>query len=1064
MLEIKTRRKMNYTMLRMKLVFALAFMMCANMFAQFGQNKVQYHEQEWYYIQTKHFDVYFNQNGSKVTEFAAAAAEEALESIQKKLNYSINNRISLIIYNSQTEFQETNVTDEYLSEGIGGFTELFKNRVVLPYTGNYKMFRHVIHHELVHAVVNDLFFGGSIQNVIQNNISIKVPLWFMEGLAEFLSLGWDVNTDMFIRDAIQNENLPEMAMLNGYLAYRGGQSIFFYLSNKYGDEKIGELVHKIKSKGSFEDGLESSTGLKSEEFNERWKKFLKKRYWPDIDVFESPDEYSKRLTDPKKEGGTYNTSPAISPSGTKIAFISNRDFYFDVYIMDATDGKIIKKLIKGNRSVDFEELNILTPGLTWSPDGKKLALAAKSGESDVIYIIDVQSEDIEELPLKLDGVGTVHWSPDGKKLALVAQNSFSSDIYLYDFESKRLTNLTNDVFSDYDPAWSPDGKVIYFTSDRGVNVSGCDTIKSMVKQNYSQSDVYAIRIADKKIIRLTESFIADEFSPIASPDGKSILFISDRNGINNIYKLNFKDVFSDKFEIDSTAPAYPVTNSLNGIYQLSISTDGKKLAYSTMYKSAYNIFVMMNPFEMKAKTSELKKTNFLNEITRPKLNNSDSLNKEVIKKSETPEDDDSPFFTGQYIDTAKVKDKANDYSNFVFGESNYYKVNTPKDSTKFLVLDNLDSKGNYKVNKYKVSFSPDIVYANAGFSTLYGLQGGTIISFSDVLGNHRLVAQTSLQIDLKNSDYGLAYYYLPKRLDVGIEGFHTARFVYLDRGGMLNLYRFRNYGANLSFSYPFNRFYRFDFGMSFLNITADNLDIPNDSFDKLSYLLPMMSFVHDNTIFGYTSPIEGTRYRLDFLANPLLDVKKYSFYSTTFDYRTYLRFFTDYSFAIRFSGGASWGKNPQKFFLGGMENWINRQFYGDTLPVRSSSDFAFLTAVLPMRGYFYGRQIGSNYSLMNLELRFPLIRYLLTGGIPLLLRDVLGTAFIDAGSAWEKKDIQLIKRDPIGGVKTKDLLIGTGFGARIYLLYFLTRFDVAWSYDLKSFSRPIFYLSIGYDF
>ena len=118
-----------------------------------------------------------------------------------------------------------------------------------------------------------------------------------------------------------------------------------------------------------------------------------------------------------------------------------------------------------------------------------------------------------------------------------------------------------------------------------------------------------------------------------------------------------------------------------------------------------------------------------------------------------------------------------------------------------------------------------------------------------------------------------------------------------------------------------------------------------------------------------------------------------------------------------------------------------------------------------MRGYDYAEQVGTTYGLMNMELRFPLIRYLVTGGLPLFFQNILGTAFIDAGSAWDKTgSLQLLRKDPALGLVTNDLLLGTGFGARMYFLYFLARFDVAWAYNLQSFSRPVFYLSLGTDF
>lgn len=230
----------------MKILLTFIIIFSSSVLAQFGKNKIHIKDYEWYYIQTKHFDIYFYQDGQALTEFTAKAAEDAILSIQNTFNYRVNNRITLIIFNSQNAFQETNVIDQYLSEGIQGFTELFKNRVVIQFTGSYKQFRHLIHHELVHAVMNDMFYGGSIQNIIANNISLQFPLWFSEGLAEYEALGWDVDTDMFIRDAAVNEYLPEINRLGGYFAYRGGQSVFIYIANKYGKEKLGELLNKIK--------------------------------------------------------------------------------------------------------------------------------------------------------------------------------------------------------------------------------------------------------------------------------------------------------------------------------------------------------------------------------------------------------------------------------------------------------------------------------------------------------------------------------------------------------------------------------------------------------------------------------------------------------------------------------------------------------------------------------------------------------------------------------------------------------------------------------------------------
>lgn len=1048
------------------------------LFGQFGQNRVQYKKYEWYYIQTKHFDIYFSKGGERIAEFTAAVAEDALTQLQQDFNYEINNRITLVVYNSHNDFQETNITDEYLGQGVGGFTEPFKNRVVFPFEGSYEKFRHVIHHELVHAVMQDMYFGGSIQNVISKGITLQLPQWFMEGSAEYFSQGWETYTDMFIRNAIISESLPDINQLSGYLGYRGGQSVFKYIADTYGRQKLGELINKIQGLGSLESALKSSIGIDIEELNERWKKSLKKEYWPDIAKYQDPDEFAKRLTDNKKNYGFYNTSPAISPQGDKIAFISDRDIYLDVYIMDAISGKVIKKVVESGKTTDFEELTVLHPSITWSPDNIRIALSSKKEGYDVITIINTNTEESYELPFKFDGIESVDWSHDGNYLVFNAHNSIQSDIYIYNFKTNQVINLTNDIFSDTDPVWTPDSKKIIFASDREnyLNSSLLSNDFMMSKHNYRQLDLYMIDVETKTITRLTNWNLSNERYPVVSPDGKEILFISDKNGINNIYK---KSIVADSSNQPlNEIKAYPITNSLSEISQPSVSYDGKKLVFTALYKLGYNIFMLNNPFEMKAISDSLQPTKYMTFLKTKKTETpplfaeekdttkKDLANKTLEEETDTSQIKERKIFVGQYIAKPEIKSDSlkTDYSRYIFGSVNEENDSLRIARRKELFSEKLDEHGNFLVNRYKVNFSPDLIYANAGYSTLYGLQGTTILAFSDVLGNHRLIGITSLQIDIKNSDYGLAYYNLENRLDFGIEGFHTARFLYRTSFFGYDLYRFRNFGLITSASYPFNRFYRIDGSLSLMSVTAENLDNIFEPIDKATYFVPAISFVHDNTLEGYTSPIEGTRYALTVFGDPGIFRKQQSFYSFNVDYRTYFRFFFDNSFAFRLSGGYSGGANPQRFFIGGTENWINRNFATQDIPIENASDFAFLSPAMPLRGYDYAEQIGTKYSLLNLELRMPLIRYLVTGPLPIFFQNILGVAFLDAGSAWNSTEkLKLFGRNENNSIVTDDLLIGTGFGFRIYML-FLWKIDVAWKWNLDKFSKPRYYISIGMDF
>lgn len=1010
----------------------------------FGKNKVQYTKFNWSYLQTDHFDVYFAEDGYPLAEFAAVAAESAYTSISTLFKYQLVNRVPLIVYNSHNAFQQTNVISEYMEEGIGGVTELFKNRVVVPFEGDYRKFRHVIHHELVHAVINDLFYGGSIQSIISNNISLQLPLWFNEGLAEYEALKWDTDTDMFIRDATVNQYLPPMQQLYGYFAYRGGQSLFHYIANKYGEQKIGELLNRIKSTRSVEAGIKGAIGLSMEELSDRWLKELKVEYWPDIAKREDPADYARRLTDHKKEGGFYNTSPTLSPQGDKVAFISNRRDFFDVFVMNAVDGTQVTKVVDGQQSPNFEELHLLTPGISWSPDGKQLAIAAKAGDQDAILLLDVKSGDIEKLTFGLEGIFSVSWSPTGEALAFVGNSARQSDIFVYNMTTKELTNLTGDIFSDEEPSWSPDGKTIFFASDRAGGAAGDPT--HVHTHHFHSLDIYQISAGGGAVKQLTNWEESDESSPVCSPDGKKLLFVSDLNGINNIYELR----------IDS-ATTRPVTNSISGVYQLTISKDGTKLAFSSLNQSGFDIFLLRSPFERTMKLAALEPTPFRKSAVVA-----------AVPAPARPDTTPAVQAVPPPADTTALygKDIQLDFSSYVFTDGR--NENLPKDSLISRlpkIAGNLDEQGRYRVNKYKLNFSPDIIYGNAGYDTFYGVTGSTIMAFSDMMGDHQIIFSTNLLLDLKNSDYALQYYYLPNRIDYGIGGFHSARFVLVNDPYGSSLYRFRTYGAMVSAQYPFDRFNRLDFGLSWFNISKENLDYAADPVQTRSMIVPNLSYTHDTSLWGMLSPIAGSRYKFDLMGTPKLGSNGLSFVNVGLDYRTYVRLGRNYSFAIRLAGGGSFGANPQKFIIGGVENWINHTFEGNYLPLENAEDYIFLQAGLPLRGYNYNAAIGSRYGLFNFEFRYPLFAFLQAGPLPIGLQSLAGVMFFDAGSAWNKeKNYVAFTTDENGKTVTRDLLMGMGTGTRIYFLGFLVRFDVAWAWDYNAFSPPKYYISLGADF
>ena len=1032
----------------------------------FGKNKVQYKDFHWQYLQTDHFDIYFSQDGYDLAQFTANASEASYASIKKLLRYEINNRISFVVYNSHNEFQQTNVVGEYMEEGIGGVTELFKNRVVIPFEGSYGQFRHVIHHELVHAVLNDMFYGGTIQSLVSNKAPVQLPMWMNEGIAEYAALKWDNNSDMFLRDATVHNYLPPINYLSGYFAYRGGQSVWYYIANKYGEQKIGDIFNQIKSARNIEKGFKSAIGLSIKELSDRWQKEQKVYYWPDIAKREEPADFSyKRMTNHTKDGNFYNTSPAISPQGDKIAFISDRNDYFDVYIMSALDGEILDKLVSGQKTNNFEEMHLLTPGITWSPDGKKIALAVKAGERDAIFLVDVQSKKQEKIQLDLDGVFSVNWNHDGNVLAFVGVKSPQSDIYTYNIITKEVKNLTNDIFSDSDPVFSPDGKTIYFASDRGDIVSPSMRTKNFKfwkYYDYVQTDLYSVDVSTGSIRRITTQPNGNKTSPVVSPDGKKILYISDVNGINNIYA---QDLDSGK--------CYPITNSISGLYQLSLSHDGSKLVFASLNEAGFDIYLMLRPLERKLNVPSLEPTEFYK--MKYKLPREEKP-KEIVFLAPSSDTIAVRSNVVVVVDTTSMEStyysgiKA-DLSNYVFSpEAMHDTTNIAPPISQVEITDNQDVDSNYIPRRYKLNFSPDLVYGAANVSTFYGLEGSTILAFSDMLGDHQIIFQTNLLIDLKNSDYGLSYYYLPGRIDWGFQAFHDAKFLYISPQGLGydTLYRFSTWAVGAMASYPLDRFNRIDCSLMWLNLSKDNLDNSSSPSQQRSLLMPLVSYVNDNSIWqgDWFGPNNGSRFNVTLYGTPKLGSDGLDMQTLTADYRSYNKWAKEFIFVYRLSGGMSTGKNKQNFFIGGSEGWIAPRFANNTIPIVNVEDFAFLTPVLPLRGYDYAEQIGTKYAVTNIEFRFPLLKYLVFGALPIGFSNILGSAFLDVGTAWNDPQVwKAFGKDPNdGSTITRDLLIGTGVGTRLFLFGLPIRFDIAWRFRVGSFSEPFYYFALGPDF
>ncbi|OYV02848.1 hypothetical protein CGW93_03545 [candidate division bacterium WOR-3 4484_18] len=102
-------------------------------------------------------------------------------------------------------------------------------------------------------------------------------------MAEYFSLGWDVETQMMIGDALFNERLvsiQDLALIEGtYLMYKEGQSIMYFIAQTYGEKKIGEIFYSMNLRQGLKGGIEKVLHVSLDELNLMWRDFLRRKYW-----------------------------------------------------------------------------------------------------------------------------------------------------------------------------------------------------------------------------------------------------------------------------------------------------------------------------------------------------------------------------------------------------------------------------------------------------------------------------------------------------------------------------------------------------------------------------------------------------------------------------------------------------------------------------------------------------------------------------------------------------------------------------------------------------------------
>ena len=923
----------------------------------FGKNKVPYERFRFEVLRTPHWDVHYYEPEGQAARDAARMLERWNSRLSSVMAHNLTKRKPVILYADHPDFQQTNVISGQLTEGTGGVTESLLDRMVMPMTGYYAETDHVLGHEGVHV------FQYDIANKAEKNLNFeRMPLWFVEGMAEYLSVGpEDPHTAMWLRDALQRNDLPTINDLTNsgkYFPYRYGEALWAFIGGTWGDEKVAAMF-----KSALEVGIDQAAirtlGMRTDTLSKRWHDAIRKAYTPYIEGRTAPRATGKSLIAPPPNRPEYFVGPAISPDGKLVAYFHSGIRGVELKLADAATGADRGSLAAPGLSTKFDALSFLYSAGSWSPDGQRLAYITYNDGDNEINIVNVGSRDIERR-IKPDNVGavsTVAWSPDGTKLVFSGMHGGISDLYLFELQSGMTRRLTNDLYADLQPAWSPDGSAIAFVTDReGPVPEGVETGSDFRRLSHAPLRIGVVDATTGRVQVLPAIPGAKHISPQFTADGRSILFVSDRGGFSDIYRL----------EIENGA-IYQVTKAATGIS--GISEFSPALSVSRTAGT-----VVFSVFEQGG-------------LMLATLDQSELAGERLPTPNAVPAT--AAVLPGGAVNGKTVQAYVTDFSTGLPADTAY-------------------NERAYKPGLKLAYIGPPSLGVSVGgpFGTQVG--GAASAYFSDILGNHFLGLGVQASGSMRDIGGQALYINSERRWTWGLSA-ERSPYVYalLANGGtgyeyilahiaatgasVLTQYA-RNTSSRFEMSAGYQRYDYYFEQRSLLVEGSTELESP----PSLSLGRASLAYVGDDASMGFTSPFAGTRYRFE--VSPTIG---------TLNYQTYLADMRKYFFARPFTL-AFRGIHFGRYGRDGDSQRIGDIFLGDPMLVRGYSYDSFdANECSAGSGELQGsgcaefdRLLGSRVSVANVELRLPLFGAGGLGVIQSAFPPLEISPFFDAGIAW----------------------------------------------------------------
>ncbi len=966
---------------RSLLLSAVFLMLSADASGQyFGRNKVQWERFDFKVLQTAHFDIYYYDESAPVIEDVGRVAERWYERLSAVFNHEFA-RKPIVLYANHPDFQQTTTTGGFIGEGTGGFTDSIQNRIVMPLTASFAETDHIIGHEMVHVFQYDISNRQGQRPGQQRFRLEQLPLWMIEGLAEYLSQGReDPQTAMWMRDATLNDLLPDLRELSRdprLSPYQYGQAFWAYIGGLYGDGRVIDLFLASGLYG-IEQAFVRVLGVSAEQVFADWHAATRLQYepvvlrrWPEARLG------SPLITDSSPRA--INVSPAVSPDGRWVAFLSSRElFSIGLFLADASSGEVVATLASAAASPHIDALRFIDSAGTWSPDGAKFAFIVFERGDNRLAILDVASRRIEKR-IKVPGVDALSnpaWSPDGRTIALSGQARGVTDIFLYDIESGQVRQLTSDRYTAIHPAWSPDGRTIAFATDRGP---GTD----FTQLKYGKLKIATIDVASGSVSVLSLLGEARHSNPQYSPDGSSIYFIADPEGS------------ADIFRHDLAGGIRRITNVVTGVSgivemspALSVASRTGQVYYSLFNRGRFDIYTVASG-------------DLAGEVVTASLAEGTAQAGVLPPPSPTQQGT-----VASYLDRPAAGLLA---SNIDFARRDY----NPRLRLTYLGPPTIgigaDTQGAAAYGGSVSAYFSDVLGVhNVGIS----VQGGSSsTSIGSAIGAELIYLNRGQRVH-----YGAAASHIPyvsafttvARDTVIVDGQEILADIYQQRREIVTVDQLQ-----LLSQYPFGLTRRVEVNGGYLrygfdaeveqiiavgNRIIDRQTFSQDAPEAINLYQGSAAFVGDSSFFGFVSPIRGTRYRYE--AGAVTGDLDYQ--TGLADWRRYF-FRRPVTLAVRGLFFGRFGEDAES-------GRLRPLFVGNSALVRGYEAGSFNPEIecSPTPSGTgcpeFERLVGSRIGIAGIELRLPLFGTDEFGliNMPFLPTELVG--FVDGGAAWTKDE------------------------------------------------------------